>query len=315
MRKRLRIAVPLALGALTVGLLMVSSASAIHPTPQGATPVRVPVVPAMKECPTSSGIVGNHGGTLPTNISCPNPDTVSTTVTLGTSIETFARLGFALIRVCNTTSAPGCSALSGGGGGAPDVRIFGNSSDIVCKAGAPISACPGGAGSDYDPSPAAPFYTTGLTSGTNSNNTPPTPVCNPGPPNPATCAAGADMTGTAAIPGSTSTAGQAIRITDHFNTASSTGDPAGCSGSQTCSGTVIDAPFPVAVVCATTTTGAIGSYCGTNTTANALVPGVVVTGTASLVQIGQIQFEDSGPNGVRGDTDDQVVGVQGIYIP
>jgi len=315
MRKRLRIAVPLALGALTVGLLMVSSASAVHPTPNGASPVRVPIVPAMKECPVGSAIAGNHGGTLPVNLSCPNPDTVSSTVTLGTSTETFARLGFSLIRVCNTASAPGCSPITGGGGGAPDVRLFGNGSDIVCKVGAPAAACPGGAGSDYDPSPAAGPYTAGLTSGTNSNNTAPTPICNPSPPNPGTCAAGADMTGAAAIPGSTSPAGSAIRITDHFNNTSSTGDPAGCSGTQSCSGTVLDAPFPVPVVCATTTTGAIGSYCGTNTTANSLVPGVVVSGVKSVVQIGQIRFTDSGPNGVRGDTDDQVVGVQGIFIP
>jgi len=306
--RKVRIAVPLALGAMTVGLLLASSASAIHPVPNGASPVRLPIVPAMAQCPFGSGIAGNHGGTLPVTYSCPNPSTVSTTSTLGTSAETFARLGQTRIIVCNASTDPGCAAV----GAYPDVRLFGNNSDVVCKAGAPVAACPGGAGSDYDPNPAAhPQYTAGLTSGTNSNTTPPTPICGAG----GACSAGADMTATAVIPGSTSPAGSAIRITDHLNSTPSTGDPAGCGGTTSCSGTVLDSPFPVPVVCAATTTGAIGSYCGTNTVANALVPGVVISGTSSVVQIGQVQILDSGPDGVRSTTDDQISGVQGILIP
>jgi hypothetical protein len=309
MSKRLRLALLLASVGLMASLLFVSMASAIHPVPNGASPVRVPIVNAMKQCPFGSGIAGNHGGTLPVTYSCPNPDTVSSTVTAGNSAETFARLGQSRIIVCTASTDPGCSTV----GAFPDVRLFGNSSDVVCKAGATAAACPGGAGSDYDPNPAAhPQYTAGLTSGTNSNTTPPTPICGAGNPS---CAAGADMTAGAAIPGSTSPAGTAIRITDHLNNTPSTGDPAGCTGSQSCSATVLDAPFPVPVVCAATTTGAIGSYCGVNSTANALVPGVVISGTSSVVQIGQIQIVDSGPDGARSTTDDQLVGVQGILIP
>jgi len=306
--RKVRIAVPLALGAMTVGLLLASSASAVHPVPNGANPVRLPIVPAMNACPFGSGIAGNHGGTLPVTYSCPNPTTVSSTVTLGTSAETFARLGQTRIIVCMASTNPGCGTV----GAYPDVRLFGNNSDLVCKAGAPVAACPGGAGSDYDPNAVAPFYTAGLTSGTNSNTTPPTPLCGAGNPS---CANGADMTAEAQIPGSTSPAGDAIRITDHLNNTPSTGDPAGCGGTSSCSGTVLDSPFPVPVVCATTTTGAIGSYCGTNTTANALVPGVVIAGTQSVVQIGQVQILDSGPDGTRSTPDDQLAGVQGILIP
>jgi len=308
MRKKLRIAVPLALGALTVGLLMASSASAIHPTPQGATPIRVPLVPAMKECPYPGNGPGSHNGPLPLP-SCNNPDTISTTVTLGNSADPFARLGFVIIRVC--VGGPGCTGVP-----TPDIRLFGNWSDVVCKTAGSPAACVA-AGDDYDPNPAAPYYTAGLSPGTNSNNTPPTgtpAICNPSPPNPAACVAGADMTATAEIPGSTSPAGKAIRITDHYNNIASTGDPVGCSGAGTCSGTVTDGPFPVPVVCAANGS-AIGSYCGTNVTANALVPGVIVSGVNAVIRVGELRFLDAGPDGVRGNTDDQLAGVQGVYVP
>jgi len=309
--RKIRIAVPLAMGALTVGLLLATSASAVHPLPQGASPVRVPIVPAMTQCVTGTGIPpGNTHGTPLAAPACNNPTPVSSSVQLGTSAETFARLGQARIIVCTASTDPGCGTV----GTYPDVRLFGNNSDLVCRAGASVAACPGGAGSDYDPNPAAPFYTAGLTSGTNSNQVPPTPLCGAG--NPA-CATGADMTAEAAIPGGGSPAGNAIRITDHYNTAPSTGDPGGCTGTTSCTGTVIDLAFPVPVVCAATTTGAIGSYCGNNTTANALVPLVVQAGLQSVTQIGQVQIFDSGPNAARedGGGDDQLAGVQGIVIP
>ena len=55
------------------------------------------------------------------------------------------------------------------------------------------------------------------------------------------------------------------------------------------------------VVCQATAAAPIGSYCGANTTANALVPGplVVVSGKAAIVEIGQIRVFDSGPDGIR----------------
>jgi hypothetical protein len=59
----------------------------------------------------------------------------------------------------------------------------------------------------------------------------------------------------------------------------------------------------------------IGSTCGVNTSANALMPGVVRTGDNSIWQLGEIQVLDSGPDGTRGNTDDQALAVQGIYVP
>jgi len=313
--KKVRIAVPLALGMLTVGLLWASSASAIHPVPNGANPVRVPIVPAMAECTVGASIAGNHGPPLPVTNSCTNPDTVSSTVTLGTSPATYARLGQTRIIVCPVSTSPGCGAV----GAYPDVRLFGNNSDVVCKSGASLLACPSGAGSDYDPNPAPhPQYTAGLDAPTNSNTTPPSPLCGAG----GACSAGAEMTAIATIPGSTSPVGQAIRITDHYNATPSTGDPPGCgngvpyNAGESCSGTVIDAPFPVPVVCSATSDATIGSYCGTNTTANALIPGVVISGNLSVIQVGQIRILDAGPDGdPTTATDNQVAGVQGILIP
>jgi hypothetical protein len=197
----------------------------------------------------------------------------------------------------------------------PDVRIAGNGSDVVCKTGASSQACPGGPGSDYDPDPSAGPYTVGLDPGTNSNKDAPTPICIPDPPNPPDCAAGADMTAMATIPDSQASGDRAIRITDSFNDTPSTNDDPDCAGTSSCSGTVRDQGFPVPVVCNANADGDLGSYCGVNTTANALVPGVVVGGTAAIVEFGQIQVFDAGPDGTRGNFDDELFAVQGFYVP
>jgi hypothetical protein len=81
---------------------------------------------------------------------------------------------------------------------------------------------------------------------------------------------------------------------------------------------VQDQGFPVPVVCQGNTDGSIGSYCGANTTANALVPGppaVVVSGKSAIVEIGQIRVFDSGSDGVRNNADDELFAVQGIVVP
>ena len=279
-----------------------------YPVPQGGSPVRVALVPAMQACTSPNSA---HGGTLPTTQSCSNPQPVSSTARLGNSTNAFARLGFAKIFVCNVSANPGCSQVST----APDVRFLGNSSDIVCRTGADPRACPAGPGSDYDPAAVPDPYVSGQSLGTNSNTTAPGPICNPSPPNPTTCSAGADMTAAAAIPGSTSPAGSSIRITDRFNKAASTADLSGCVAATSCSATVIDAPFPVPIACAATTSTAIGSYCGVNTTADALIPGVIVGGKGAIIEFGQIRVLDAGPDGVRANADDQLFAVQGIVVP
>jgi hypothetical protein len=62
----------------------------------------------------------------------------------------------------------------------------------------------------------------------------------------------------------------------------------------------------------------VGSYCGVNTTANALVPNVVAAGKRAIVELGQLQVFDSGPDGIPGDsapTDDELFAVQGLFVP
>ena len=98
-----------------------------------------------------------------------------------------------------------------------------------------------------------------------------------------------------------------IRITDHFNAIAAGGgtDPA----------TVVDIPYPIAAACAATASTAIGATCTANTSANAAVPGAVKDGKRAIVEVGQIQVSDGGPDGIVGTTPNTLFAVQGIFIP
>ena len=119
-----------------------------------------------------------------------------------------------------------------------------------------------------------------------------------------------DITWTAELPGAsaggagTKFAGKGIRITDTDNGSS---DDAGA--------TVSNLAFPIPLDCVETTSTGVGSSCGVNTTANALVAGVVKPGKAAVWQIGQIELRDSGTDGVRGNSDDDVFATQGVFLP
>ena len=113
-----------------------------YPRPTGGATFHLPLVPAFSEC-IQAQQDGTHGGSLPANSSCSNPAPRSSTVTLGTSITLGTRVGYGDIAVCSVLTPSGiCSAANIGT--APDVRLRGNSSDIVCKSGAPPAACPDG---------------------------------------------------------------------------------------------------------------------------------------------------------------------------
>ena len=84
-----------------------------------------------------------------------------------------------------------------------------------------------------------------------------------------------------------------IRITDHFNAVAPGGgtDPA----------TVIDIPFPVNAPCTATAATRIGSTCADRTPRRTRsVPGAVKDGKRAIVEIGQLQITDGGPDGVVG---------------
>ncbi len=98
-----------------------------------------------------------------------------------------------------------------------------------------------------------------------------------------------------------------IRISDHFNAVAPGGgtDPA----------TVIDIPFPVVTPCAATASTAVGSTCAITTSANAVVPGAVKDGKRAIVEVGQIQVNDGGTDGVAATDPNTLFSVQGIFIP
>jgi hypothetical protein len=181
------------------------------------------------------------------------------------------------------------------------VRLVANLRDVRCAGSVPDGCSPG---ADYDPSAGAGPYTSTCTTANDCNNAgKASPYCAESETSSSDCFAGTDLTGLAQLPGAG--AGEGLRITDSYNGAG-----------QDLPATVADAGFPIPIDClATPTDSAIGSICGVNTSANALVPGVVRAGDKAIWELGEIQVLDSGPDGVRGNTDDERVAVQGIYLP
>jgi hypothetical protein len=98
-----------------------------------------------------------------------------------------------------------------------------------------------------------------------------------------------------------------IRISDHWNAVVAGGGPDAA--------TVVDIPFPVVTGCAATASTSIGATCTANTSANATVPGAVKDTKRAVVEIGQLQINDGGPDGVATTVPNQLFSVQGIFIP
>jgi len=318
-----RIYLLLALGSVVaLSLAAAQVATATHSHPIGATPVRIPYVPAFKACETVPAPNSLHGP--PLNFpSCNPPALVSATAKGGAG-----SIGFAKIVVCESGNTLGACTTQISGTTLPDVRLWGSSRDVQCQTGTPAGCSPG---ADYNPNGASGPYTSICTTTANCNNAQPAPVCKPSGTSEADCIAGTDITATAELAGATAGtfipsdpskqkfAGHAIRVTDHYNC-----DPTAVTGPNTCPAspttsdrpaTMIDLQFPVPVDCIPTTDTTVGSACGVNTTANALVGGSVIPNKQAVVEIGEIETKDSGSNGTRGDSDDQLLGVQGIYLP
>jgi hypothetical protein len=309
-----------------------------YPVPTVASPLRVSLVPHYKEC-TSGNANATHAGPLPDTAACSPPELEATQVRLGSSNTNGRRVGLARLDVCTSTGGTGpgsnCEELDGKLSIGADVRLRGNSSDIVCSPGSDAGPCPAGPGSDFDPNFTPSPYRCGINPGTNSNKQFPSVTavsgtcdpltggggagepCLPSPPNPPACVAGTDMTATAQIPHSGTSpsfdTGPAVRITDRLNNPSA-GEV--CYGSASnCAATVVDQPvFAVPVDCVANGDNSIGSYCGVNTTANALLPGLVVPGKEAVVELGQIQVKAPGACGdIFGCP--ETFAVQGIYVP
>jgi hypothetical protein len=127
-RKRMVLPVALALGALGM-MVMATAASATHPRPIGASPLRASMVPAYNACATPNR---THGPPLAFP-SCNPPVQSSTSLTIGSPDANGAgaqSVGF--IKLGVVVGAPGPPDDS-------NVNIIASATDIRCKAG--VAAC------------------------------------------------------------------------------------------------------------------------------------------------------------------------------
>jgi len=331
------------LSSLLALAFVANSAIASHEKPLGANPMRISLVPAFEACDPSSAD-STHGAPLNFQ-SCNPPVPVSSTVKSGPNslgwayVYDCAKLG--ADTVCNE-SAPGFTSAM-----RPDVRVSGAGRDVQCRlTGTPLGCT---AGSDYNPNGPSGPYTTICAGVGNCNKTslPPQPFCAPGGLSATTCIAGTDITATATLAQAAGTTinptlacsgvpptqlaaciadkskflGHAIRVSDHYNCAPTApgGDANACPASATTSNraaTLVDLQFPIPVDCISNPEATVaGSNCGANTTANALVPGSVIAAKQAVVEIGEVQQLDAGPDRVRGNADDEIFSTQGIYLP
>jgi hypothetical protein len=81
------------------------------------------------------------------------------------------------------------------------------------------------------------------------------------------------------------------------------------------SGTTADLPFPVKVPCSTTANTGIGSTCSVNTTADAVLPGVVQEIKRTIWQLAAVRVNDGGPDGLAATPDNTPFATQGLYVP
>jgi uncharacterized repeat protein (TIGR01451 family) len=118
---------------------------------------------------------------------------------------------------------------------------------------------------------------------------------------PANTAAGPDYTGELR-------ASFGLRLTDRFNGAS----PAG----GTDAATVQDTAFPFTVACSPTIAATIGSTCSVATSANAVMPGVVLDTKRTIWQLAEAQVFDGGSDGLAATAADNLLFMdQGIFLP
>jgi hypothetical protein len=219
-----------------------------YPRPSGASPIRVSLVPAYKQCVSFNR---NHGPPL-SSLSCAPPRQESATLTVGTpdaNGHDAASVGF--VKLAVVVGNPGTPADEA------DVNIDASITDVRCSGFTP--ACLGGAGSDYEGSLLLDVD---------------------------------------------------LRMTDKFN-----------GPSQNMSATVQDTSLRVPLTCVAADPG--GSTCSVDTSADAVIPGMVHEGVRSVWQPGQVSIRDAGPNGTGyancpptcGDGDEATFLRQGVFVP
>jgi hypothetical protein len=120
------------------------------------------------------------------------------------------------------------------------------------------------------------------------------------------CKPGAGACGAANTAGGADYSGQVraqsnLRITDRYNGPSEVG--------------VGDTSFGVTVPCTVSGSTAIGSSCSIDTTADAVMPGVVKEIRRANWQMGQVQVFDGGADGAWSTTPNTLFAVQGVFVP
>ncbi len=80
-------------------------------------------------------------------------------------------------------------------------------------------------------------------------------------------------------------------------------------------GTGQDTSFAVTVPCTGTAGTGVGSTCSIDTTADAVLPGVVKEIRRSIWQLGQVQVFDGGADGVVSTNPNTLFAVQGVFVP
>jgi Tol biopolymer transport system component len=79
--------------------------------------------------------------------------------------------------------------------------------------------------------------------------------------------------------------------------------------------TATEYDFKVPIDCSSTPDPSVGSTCSANTTANALMPSLIQEQRQTVVQAFRVRIDDSGANGIRGDSDDRIFATQGLFVP
>jgi hypothetical protein len=80
-------------------------------------------------------------------------------------------------------------------------------------------------------------------------------------------------------------------------------------------GTAADLDFSVPLDCAATPNPNRGSTCSANTSADTVTPGAVKEDRSTILQTFRLRVNDSGANGIRGDSDDRIFATQGVFVP
>jgi hypothetical protein len=95
-----------------------------------------------------------------------------------------------------------------------------------------------------------------------------------------------------------------IRISDHYN---------GPNLNE--AATVQDIPFPINYFCANTSDTSKGGFCTVNTTVLAQIPPYDFDGKRTLVEFGQFEVSDGGPDGNVATADNTPFLRQGVFVP